>query len=98
MPDTLDISKMNDHELLLVLHTKFDIALQELQELKSGTTSEIAVIKQKLEILEREKASRVDHDALERRMSRLETRYAMFVGGLVVLQIAITAALKFFFH
>lgn len=89
---------MNDHELLLVLHTKFDIALQELQELKNGTTTEIAVIKTKLETLEREKASKQDQEALEQRMGRLETRYATFVGGLVVLQIAITVALKYFFH
>jgi hypothetical protein len=90
MPDTLDVSKMNDHELLLVLHTKFDNVVGDIKDLKDGTTTRITALEYKAEQLETYKASKVDLKTTDERLDRVRTSQNYIIGGLIVLNIALT--------
>jgi hypothetical protein len=95
MPDTLDVSKMNDHELLLVLHTKFDNVVTDIKELKDGTTARIAALELKVDQLETYKASKVDLQKTDDRLDRVRTTTNYIIGGLIVLNVALTFINKY---
>jgi hypothetical protein len=94
MPDTLDVSKMNDHELLLVLHTKFDNVVVDIRDLKDGTTKRIADLEAKTDQLETYKASKVDLEKTDLRLDRVRTTQNLITGGLII----INALLPFIYH
>jgi hypothetical protein len=95
MPDTLDVSKMNDHELLLVLHTKFDNVVGDIRELKDGTSTRIIALEHKTEQLETYKASKVDLEKTDGRLDRVRTTQNYIIGGLIVLNIALSFINKY---
>jgi|SRR5581483_1316458 len=97
MPDSLDVSKLNDHELLLVLHTKFDVALGDLKELKEGTAAKLASLQAQTDQLEKNKASKVDVERVSERIDRSNTRLNMIIGGLIVVNVILPFILKYIF-
>jgi outer membrane murein-binding lipoprotein Lpp len=89
MPNTIDVTKLNDHELLIVLHTKFDSAIADLKELKDGTSTKITLLQAQVDQLEKYKASVEDLKATNTRVDRINTRQNMMMGGLIVINILI---------
>lgn len=98
MSDSLDVTKFNDHELLLVLHTKFDVMRDDMKEIRDGTTVKLNELDLKTGSLEANKASKVDVGKLEERLGRVETRLYLIIGGLTVVNFLIPFIAKRLFE
>lgn len=77
------MSEFNDHDLLISVHTKLDLALRDIKELKDNTAVKIT----ELETYKAEKEITDDH---ETRIRRLEFWGAISIG--------IIYALEFYFQ
>lgn len=86
----------SDHDLLIVLHTKLDRALQDIERLGNGLSD-------KLKDLEHTKANKVDvetaqraadkvHEDHERRLRRLEKYVWLAIGALAILELILKAS------
>jgi RNA-binding protein YlmH len=85
MPDSIDVTKLNDHELLLVLHTKFDVMREDMTEIRNGTAIKLAELDLKTAELEKNKASKVDLEKTDSRLDRVRTTQNHMIGGLILL-------------
>lgn len=86
----------SDHDLLIVLHTKLDRALSDIERLGDG-------ISDRLKDLEHTKSDKKDTDAAflandkvhedhERRIRRMEKYVWLAIGGLAILEFVLKAS------
>ena len=75
-------SSMNDHDLLVIIHTKLERALIDIREVRENLSGRLGVV-------EATKANAIDITAIEGRTTRLERLVWMGLGGLALGQILI---------
>lgn len=93
MADTPGIALLpaNDHDLLIVLHTKLDRALTDIEKIGDGMSARLVELEhtkaEKKELVEAQIAADKIHDDHERRIRRLEKYVWLAIGALAIIQI-----------
>lgn len=86
----LDISKLSDRELLLLMHERQAVMGGDVKELKEGTSQQLTAQSVKLDQLEIHKADKGEVESLKRQVSRLNNYLWFAFGALAVLQIVLS--------
>jgi len=92
------IKSMNDHDLLIVIHTTVKHLIENMKELKDNTVDRVTSLE--LEKMSRDEAERrhKESDGIHRdhelRLRRLETWGAMAAGGLFVIELLLKYYIK----
>lgn len=98
MSESLDITKLSDRELLIVLVTKFDVLDKNVNDLKDGTNKELHELERKVGDLEAYKASKIDLEKSDSRLDRVRTTQNVMVGGLLVINALLPFIIKYLFE
>lgn len=100
MADTPGIALLpaSDHDLLIVLHTKLDRALVDLDRLADGMSARLATVEhtkaEKDELLKAQAAAELVHVDHEKRIRRLERWGFIAIGIIMALQFYFTARIS----
>ena len=73
---------MNDHDLLVIIHTKLERALVDIREVRDSLSGRLADVESSM-------TNTTEMDALTQRVTRLERLVWMGLGGLTIAQVAI---------
>ena len=96
--NTLDVAKLTDRELLILLHERQSVMGDDVKVLKEGTSEKLALMSLETAALKETKADKTVVERLERSQQRLFNYLWFAFGALAVLQIVIPLVIKSFTH
>jgi Mg2+ and Co2+ transporter CorA len=85
----LDYTKLPDHDILLILHTKVEGMTATVDRIDRNTTSQLDNLENRVDAVEKGKTEKTTSDQLARRIGRLENYLWFAFGALAVLQIVL---------
>ena len=96
--NTLDVAKLTDRELLILLHERQGVMGDDVKVLKEGTSEKLALMALETAALKETKADKTVVERLERSQQRLFNYLWFAFGALAVLQIVIPLVIKSLTH